>query len=180
MIRAFLALELDEATRSALAVQQFLLPLPSRVSVENLHLTLVFLGEVPERRLEDAHEFFAAIRLPPFSLDFHAVGLFGGDRPRAAYAAIAPSEPLMRLQRKVESAARQAGIAVEGRKYLPHVTLGRFRPPGLEDTMRLERAVAEAGGFRAGPMPVSEFVLYESTLGRGGSRYDVLARYPLG
>lgn len=180
MIRAFLALELDEATRSALAVQQFLLPLPSRVSVENLHVTLAFLGEVPERRIEDAHEFFSAVRIPAFALEIHGLGLFGGDRPRTAYAAIAPFDPLMRLQRKLESAARQAGIAVEGRKYVPHVTLGRFRPPGLDDAMRLERAVAGAGGFRAGPMPVRDFVLYESTLGRGGSHYDVLARYPLG
>jgi RNA 2',3'-cyclic 3'-phosphodiesterase len=180
MIRAFLALVLDDATRSALAVQQALLPLPSKVSVENLHLTLAFLGEVPQHRLEDAHEFFLAIRVPAFSLSFEGLGLFGGDRPRTAYAATTPCEPLMRLQRKVEAAARQAGIAVEGRKYLPHVTLGRFRPPGLEDTMRLERAVVEAGGFRAGPMPVGAFDLYESTLGRGGSRYDLLARYPLG
>jgi 2'-5' RNA ligase len=180
MIRAFVAIELDQQTRSALAVQQFMLPLPSKVSVENLHLTLAFLGEVPERQLEDAHEFFVAIRVGAFSLSFDGLGLFGGDRPRAAYAALAPSEPLMRLQRKVEGAARQAGIAVEGRRYLPHVTLGRFRPPGLEEMMRLERAVASAMGFRAGPMQVSEFVLYESTLARGGSRYDVLARYPLG
>ena len=125
-------------------------------------------------------EFFLAIRVAAFALSFEGLGLFGGERPRAAYAALAPCEPLMRLQRKVEGAARQAGIAVEGRRYLPHVTLGRFRPPGLEETMRLERAVASAMGFRTGPMQVAEFVLYESTLARGGSRYDVLARYPLG
>lgn len=180
MIRAFLAIPLDDATRAALAVQQFLLPLPHREPPENLHLTLVFLGEVQDRVLEEAHERFAALRQPAFALEVAGLGLFGGDRPRTAYAAIAPCEPLLRLHRKVDAAARQAGIAVEGRKYLPHVTLGRFRPPGLEDTMRLERAVVEAGGFRAGPMPVRAFDLYESTLGRGGSRYDLLARYPLG
>jgi 2'-5' RNA ligase len=122
---------------------------------------------------------FSSLRLGGFSVEVDGLGLFGGDRPRAAYAAVAPCEPLMRLQRKVEGAARQVGIPVEGRKYLPHITLGRFRPPGLEDRARLERAVAEAAGFRAAPMPVQDFVLFESTLGRGGSRYDVLARYPL-
>jgi 2'-5' RNA ligase len=180
MIRAFLAIPLDDATRAALAVQQFLLPLPHREPPENLHLTLVFLGEVQDRVLEEAHERFAALRQPAFALEVAGLGLFGGDRPRAAFAAIARSEPLLRLQQKLDLAARQAGITLEQRRYLPHVTLGRFRPPALEDRLRLERAVAEQGGFRAGPLPVREVVLFESRPGRGGVRYTDLARYPLG
>jgi 2'-5' RNA ligase len=179
MIRAFLALPLDDASRSALAVQQFLLPLPSKVPVENLHLTLLFLGEVPDRKLEEAHESFAALRLPAVDLMFQGLGLFGGDRPHLAYAGVAPNEALMRLQRKLQAEARRAGLAVEGRRYVPHVTLGRFRPPGFEAAARLERAIAEQGGFRAGPMPAREAVLYESRLARGASRYEELARYPL-
>lgn len=179
MIRSFLALELDEGLRSALAVQQFLLPLPRREPVENLHLTLVFLGEQPERLLEDLHEALLALRLPAFDLDLSGLGLFGGDRPRNVYAGVAPNDALMHLQRKVETAARRAGIAVEARRYIPHVTLGRFRPPGIEVTMRLERAVVEQGGFRAGPMRVRDFVLYESLRAGETMRYEALARYPL-
>ncbi len=179
MIRAFLAIEPDEAMRAALAVQQFLLPLPARVAVANLHLTLVFLGEVSERQLEAAHEAFALLRLPAFTLELRGLGLFGGDRPRAAYATALPDPALMHLERKLRQAARQAGIAVEGRRFLPHVTLGRFRPPGFEEAARLERAIAGQGDFRAGPMPVREIVLYRSILHRGGSRYEDLARYPL-
>jgi 2'-5' RNA ligase len=179
MIRAFLALELDAATRSALAVQQFLLPLPRREPVENLHLTLVFLGAVQERVLEDAHEALQALRLPPFTLDLSGLGLFGGDRPRAAWAGVAPSEALTRLQRKVETAVRRAGLEIAAHRYVPHVTLGRFRNVLLEDRMRLERAVAEQGGFRAGPMEVRDFVMFESRPMPEGSRYEVLARYPL-
>lgn len=180
MIRAFLACPLDDSLRSALAVQQFLLPLPNREPVGNLHLTLVFLGEVHERLLEAAHERFIALRLPAFPVEIAGLGLFGGERPRAAYAAVTATEPLMRAERKLATAARQAGIAVEARRYLPHVTLGRFRPPGLEDRMRLERAVAEGATFRAGPMPVREVLLCESVTRHGAARYEELARYPLG
>jgi len=179
MIRAFVALDLDETLRSALAVQQFLLPLPRREPVENLHLTLAFLGEVPDRLLEDVHEALLALRLPAFALTLAGLGMFGGDRPRLVYAAAAPDEPLLRPQRKAEGAARRAGATVEARRFVPHVTLGRFRPPDKETAMRLERAVAEQGGFRAGPVPVREFVLYESIRSRDQARYEVLARYPL-
>ncbi|PZQ96798.1 MAG: RNA 2',3'-cyclic phosphodiesterase [Cereibacter sphaeroides] len=179
MIRAFLALELDEATRSALVVQQFLLPLPRKEPPENFHITLAFLGEQPERSLEDAHEALMELRQPAFAVRLEGLGLFGGDRPRVAYAAVTQDEPLMRLQRKVETIARRAGIEVEARRFIPHVTLGRFRPPGIEETMRLERAISSSGDFRAGPMSVPEFVMFESIRHAGGSRYEPLARYPL-
>ena len=179
MIRAFVAVELDDATRSALAVQQFLLPLPRRAPVENLHLTLTFLGEVAERQLEEVHEALCGLRLPAFSLSLSGLDMFGGDRPRLVYARVVPDEPLLRLQRKVEGAARQAGLQTEARRFVPHITLGRFRPPGAEGTMRLERAIVEQAGFRAGPAPVRDVVLFESTRLRDAARYEVLARYPL-
>ena len=179
MIRAFVAVELDDATRSALAVQQFLLPLPRREPVENLHLTLTFLGEVPERQLEAVHEALLDLRLPAIFLSLSGLDMFGGDRPRLVYARVVPDEPLLRLQRKVEGAARQAGVQMEARRFVPHITLGRFRPPGAEETMRLERAVVAQAGFRAGPVPVRDIVLFESTRLRDTARYEVLARYPL-
>jgi 2'-5' RNA ligase len=179
MIRAFVAVDLDDAMWSALAVQQFLLPLPRREPVENLHLTLTFLGEVPERQLEEVHEALSDLRLPAISLALAGLDMFGGDRPRLVYARVVPDEALLRLQRKVEGTARQAGVQTEARRFVPHITLGRFRPPGAEGAMRLERAVVEQAGFRAGPVPVREIVLFESIRLRDAARYGVLARYPL-
>lgn len=179
MIRSFVALDLPDSLRSALAVQQFLLPLPQKVPVGNLHLTLVFLGEQPDTVLEAAHEAFQRLRCPSFDLELSGLGLFGGERPTSAHAGALPAEPLMHLQRKLFTAARRAGADLPARRFVPHVTLGRFAPPPPEDRMRLERAVAMQGGFRAAPVKVTDFVLYRSILARGGSRYDELARYPL-
>lgn len=179
MIRSFVALDLPETLRSALAVQQFLLPLPQKVPVENLHLTLLFLDEQPDALLEAVHDAFSALRLPGFDLELSGLGLFGGDRPTSVHAGAVASDPLMRLQRKIATAARRAGVDLPARRFVPHVTLGRFRPPPPEDRLRLERAVAMQGGFRAGTAPVTDFVLYRSTLSRHGARYDELARYPL-
>jgi 2'-5' RNA ligase len=79
----------------------------------------------------------------------------------------------------VEAAARQAGVQTDARRFVPHITLGRFRPPGAEVAMRLERAVVDQGGFRAGPVPVREIVLFESIRLHDAARYSALAHYPL-
>lgn len=179
MIRAFLALALPDPVLSALRVQQFLLPLPKKEPPENFHLTLVFLGEQSEPVLEAAHDAFAALRMPRFSLTLQGLGLFGGGKPRAAWAGVSPSEPLMRLQAKLEQAARLSGIPIESRRYVPHVTLGRFPPPGQEEMMRLERAVAGGMDFRSPAFEVTEVILFQSRLSPKGNRYDELARYPL-
>ena len=179
MIRAFLGIELPLAVRGALQVQQFLLPLPRKVDPEALHLTLVFLGDCPEPALEAAHEGFEALKEARFSLSLQGLGLFGKEKPRAAWAGVVPSPELLHLQAKVETIARRAGCPLDARKFIPHVTLGRFQPPAPPDAMRLERAVAMGAGFRTEPWEVTDLTLWRSHLTGKGSHYEVLARYPL-
>lgn len=178
-LRLFLGLDLPDDLRSALAVQQFLLPLPRREPVENLHLTLVFLGEVPEPVAEDLHEALNDFRAPAFTLTVEGFGLFGGDRPRLVHAMVHPDPALMTLQSRLAQLARRAGAEPEARRFLPHITLGRFPPPPPPDAMRLERAVALGQGFRSDPWEVTELTLWQSHLSAKGPHYQVLARYPL-
>lgn len=178
MIRAFMGIALPPDIRGALQVRQFLLPLPRRVEPEDLHLTLVFLGDCPEPALEAAHEGFTDLRETGFPLCLQDFGLFGKERPHCAWAGVAPSAALKRLQSRVQGIAVRAGCPVDTRKYVPHVTLGRFSPPGLAEAMRLERAVAETR-FSAGPWLVEDLVLWQSHPGRKAHRHAELARYPL-
>lgn len=179
MIRAFLGIAVPDDQRSALAVQQFLLPLPRKVPPEAFHLTLVFLGEVHAHVLEAAHEAFQTLRAERFALSLAGLGLFGADRPRSAWAGICPSRQLNRLQAKVEQLARQAGCPVEHRRFVPHVTLGRFPPPQIEDAMRLERAVAQGASFATPSWEVTALTLWQSHLGAKTPHYEELATYPL-
>ena len=180
MIRAFLGIDLPQSVRGALQVQQFLMPLPRKVEPENLHLTLVFLGNCPEPVLETAHDGFDALRERGFSLALEGLGLFGKSRPHTAWAGVAPSPALAHLQAKVETIARRAGCRIDARKFLPHVTLGRFPTPDPDDVARLERAVAFGAGFRTDPWEVTELTLWRSHLTGRGPQYEVLVRYPLG
>jgi 2'-5' RNA ligase len=179
MIRAFLGLAIPPAARGALAVQQFLLPLPRKVEPATFHLTLVFLGECPDDALQAAHDGFEALREPAFPLHLQGLGLFGKDRPHTAWAGVSASSPLLRLQAKVEVIARRAGCAIDPRRFTPHVTLGRFPPPAFPESARLERAVAMGAGFRTDPWQVEEMILWRSHRTGTGPHYEVLARYPL-
>lgn len=179
MIRAFVAIAMPEDVTSRLRLLQFLLPLPRRVEPEDFHLTLAFLGEQPDHRLEAVHEGLERLAFPPFALELRGVGLFGGAKPRTAFAAVPPLPDLIRLQAKVARVAVAAGIAVPARDFHPHVTLGRFAAPEPDQAIRLERAVAAEQGFHAGPWAVTEIGLYASYPQSRGPKYDLLASYPL-
>ena len=178
MIRAFLALSLPPEVRTRLTVLQYLLPLPRAVDPATFHLTLVFLGDVPDHVLQALDDDLSRLRMPAFDLSLSGVGLFGAAKPRAAWAGVAASEPLVHLQAKLEHAARTAGAMPETRKFHPHVTLGRFAPPAPEDRLRLERAVVAHAGFAAGAFAVREVTLFRAHLTRAGSVYEPLAAYP--
>jgi len=179
VIRAFAAIALPEAVRTDLAILQQGLPVVRAVAPEALHLTLVFLGEVEEPALEEVHHAFRALGAPAFELTLAGVGVFGGDRPRAVWAGIAESAPLRHLQAKVEAAARGAGLELDRRRFVPHVTLARPNPARL-DRARFEDFMARHAGYRGLGFAVGDFRLYRSRLGRGGAAYEELARYPLG
>ncbi len=126
MIRAFAALALPEAVRFDLMILQQGLPVPRLVAPESLHLTLVFLGDLPVRLLEDVDTAFRQLRAPGFALALAGLGLFGGPRPRVVYLGARANPALRHLQAKVETAARGAGVELPARRYLPHVTLARL------------------------------------------------------
>ena len=175
-MRTFLALPVPENVRAHLSVQQFLLPLPNTVPPETFHITLSYLGEVPDGVLEGVHDRLLGLRSRAFDLHLHGLGHFGHARPHTVFACVMPSDPLSRLQAKVAVLARAAGAVIPAARYVPHVTLGRFRTPPLDDCMRIERSIAESGAFRTEPFAVREVILYQSF---PGPRYDALATYPL-
>ena len=141
-----------------------------------LHLTLRFFGEVEADRAEDLDAVLAQVRCRPFALALLGVGHFEKKgRAHTLWAGVAPSEALGVLQRKVETAARRAGLPPEPRKFAPHVTLARLNAASGTSLPFLARNAGLAGD----PWLVEAFDLMESTLTPSGAEYETVRRYRL-
>ena len=110
------------------------------------------------------------------SCGIDGVSSFGGRKPRAVVATVAPSPQVMELQAEHERLMQRIGIEPEGRKFTPHVTLARLRDTSSQDVAEY---LSARGGFRSAPFQVSNFVLFSSRTSVGGGPYVVEADYPL-
>ncbi len=139
MLRAFIALPLEEAARAAIAGIIKTLNGAGReqagrgriawVRPENIHLTLKFLGSIDEAGVRRAKEALDAIGdSAPFSLDLRGIGAFPSPaRPRVIWIGIGRHEQVQALVDKLE--ARLHDLHSEDRPFSPHITIGRVRDP---------------------------------------------------
>ncbi len=177
MIRLFTAIEIPEAVRTRLTFLQSGVPGARWTPVENLHLTLRFIGEVDEPTAGDIDQVLSGLREKAFDLALRGVGEFGGRDPRAIWAGVAANPGLQHLVAKIESALQRMGLEPETRKYTPHVTLARLRDA---QPAKVRAFLSANGAFDSGPFPVRAFALYSSFQSSKGSLYRAEQTYPLG
>lgn len=177
MIRLFVGLSLPEEVRSRLAGMCAGVPGARWEPPENFHLTLRFIGEVELGQAEDIDNQLARLHMPGFSIQLSGVDYFGpAEKARALYAGVERNEKLTRLQAKIENALQRLGLEAETRKFVPHVTLARLSNTPAARVLTFREA---HNLFRAGPVPVNEFILYSSHPGKGHAVYREEAAYPL-
>jgi 2'-5' RNA ligase len=176
MPRLFSAIEIPRSIAERLTTLRSGLSGARWIDPENYHLTLRFIGDVDGATARDFTNALGGIDVPPFELRLRGLGSFGGNKPRAIFADLAPSESLDSLRRANERAAREAGLPPEGRNFKPHVTLARLRGARADAVAAyLERQ----GGVVAEPFTVNRFVLYSSRNSVGGGPYVIEAAYDL-
>lgn len=177
MIRLFVALELPTSHRQRLLSLCHGVRDARWVTAENLHLTLRFIGEVEEPEAVDIIAALLSVKAEGFPLTLDGVGHFKtGRRIRSLWAGIAACEALMSLQERIDGALRRAGIAADGRRFTPHITLARLKGGTPE---RIGQWLESNGLFWAEPFTVEEFVLVESYRGHNGSKYAPMAAFGL-
>jgi 2'-5' RNA ligase len=183
-LRLFVAIELPGEVRSALDALQHELQRDGElarlrwVRPEGIHLTLKFLGAVPERMRADVEAGVAkaVVGVSPFELRLGKLGTFGTKRtPRVLWVDVAGDlETLARLQTQVEYEMAQLGFAPENRRFSPHLTLARVPP---ERASEAAGALAEVVANREGPtgaIAAKELVLMKSDLRPSGAVYTQL------
>lgn len=176
MPRLFTGVELPPDIVQALASLRGGLPGARWIDPENYHLTMRFIGDVDDATAHEVASLLGRVKREPFELYMEGLTSFGGRKPRAVVANVAPSPALMEAQGEQERLMQRMGLEPEGRKYTPHVTLARLRDVSSREVADY---LAARGYFRTAAFPVSRFVLFSSRDSVGGGPYVVEEAYPL-
>jgi 2'-5' RNA ligase len=186
-MRLFIAIALTDAARAAIAREQERIAadmrarrrtVPRLVDPAHMHLTLAFIGEMPEERAEAIRDASSQpIDRPPFALAFGGVGAFPPrGAPRVLWLGVVEGGADVGMVQKI-AAGRLAelGVPLEQRAYHPHLTLGRWRESRPSD-----RPAPPSGTPTAiARLDVSAVTLFQSRLSPKGATYTPLATAPL-
>lgn len=184
--RTFIAVEIDERTagRTAAIIERLRTAGAdvNWVAPRNLHLTLTFLGDVPNELLPAVAAAVqeAVQRVPPFTLEICGLGAFPHiARPRTIWLGAGQGgAEMQRLAEAVDQALRPLGFAPEARGYTTHLTIGRVRRPSAA-LQSLSELMQRQGDQAAGVVAIEEVVMMASTLTPRGPIYEALARASL-
>jgi 2'-5' RNA ligase len=177
-MRLFVGLELPWELRRRVAMLAGAgIPGARWVPEENYHVTLRFIGEASRPLAEEIDHALAALKAPSFALTLAGIGTFAkSGRSRSLWLGAERSEPLERLQAKIETAMQRCGLEPERRRFQPHLTLARLDGTG---EARLAAFVQAHNLFRADPVQVTHFTLFSSLLGKDQPVYTPEVEYEL-
>ena len=182
-LRAFIAVELpleirQNVQRATSSLRRDTESLIRWVALENMHLTLKFLGDTPSENVKVLTQLIHAQADSFNSFDIHlsGIGAFPGpERPRVIYIGIQAPAELEAFQRQVESATRRLGYNAEERVFAPHLTIGRVRQHVSADEQQKIRRLLEASTIDSlGTARVNSVHLYKSDLKPNGPIYTKL------
>ncbi len=151
---------------------------------EGVHLTLRFLGNVPERQVQFVLDAMstAAAGIHPFALQVHGAGAFPNLRvPRVLWLGVqGEMEPLLRFHGRLEEALEACGFPREPKAFTAHLTLGRVN--GRLSPLALANLTQAMEGLRSQEplaLPVTALSLIESQLTPQGAIYQRKGQAPL-
>ncbi len=177
MLRLFVAIPIPDDLRQRLLAISSGVQGAKWVRPEGMHITLFFAGEMDHDQANDLDSELEAVQMPPFELSCRGLGYFErGSRIKSVWAGIEPSDALVYLHDRVETAAVKAGFKREERKFKPHITLARLKGGRADD---IGPWIETHDHLSAPPFTVDRFTLYRSHLAREGAMYEPMVDYAL-
>jgi 2'-5' RNA ligase len=178
MVRLFVAIDLPcDITERFRIPQEILKASRARLSLVNpaiVHLTLKFIGEVPEDRVVPIQEALSGVAFPPFPIKVGCVSTDNPSRPRVVWCGISDDGRTALLHDLVENALAPFGIPRDTRRFRAHATIARVKSfdPSLIPALR------QAGVEEFGSCTVTSWQLKKSTLTPQGPVYETLLEVP--
>jgi len=182
-IRSFVAADLDDTTIRDRIVnaQQGLKQTGAALKIvepEIMHLTLRFLGEIPQSTVERLKEAMNELKFSKFEVEFTGLGVFPNIRRiSVVWVGIKQGqEQLNEIFHQLEPKLRQLGLPADNKGFSPHMTIARVRS-GL-NREALVKYVEGLSGQEFGRMPVNAVRLKKSVLTPKGPIYTTIHEVP--
>lgn len=184
LIRAFIACEISDEVRKGLSdIQeklkkgvQFTRANPSWVKVDSMHLTLKFLGEIPETRIDEIEGAMkqAAEEAAAFEIGVKGLGVFPHEHnPKVLWIGVKRGrQKIEELQSRLDDALEHIGFEKERRPFHPHFTLARIKSP--RGSRQLMDIMKSHSGEDAGTCGIDRLILFKSQLHPKGAIYTRL------
>lgn len=180
-MRLFIAVELPNEIRKQLTeLQRRLRPLTNSarwVAPESIHITLKFIGEVPEKRVEEIDEALTGFTWKPFIVTVHGVGFFPGARSPRVFWAGMEAPTMQGLTEELDARLERAGFEKEKRAFRPHITLARAKVTRIDSS--LVTAASSYSEHDFGSFTADRVFLFQSTLKSSGALYNKVKEYLL-
>lgn len=143
------------------------------VGQDNFHITLAFLGEQREQALDNlAEQLDEHLHQHEFLLKLSHISPFPESKPKLLAAMVEKNDDVINVQKQVVSSIYSSNMMFDKRKFIPHVTLGRYRHTRNHFAGNIPMNVSYEAF-------VDEVVLYESVLTNSGAEYEPIYRFPL-
>jgi 2'-5' RNA ligase len=178
-MRLFIAIEVSEEIKEELTkIQSGIendLVKAKWVNQNQMHLTLKFLGEVNEERVEIIKEKLSEIKTKPFFVVLDKIGFFPSeDYIRVVWIGLKPINKIVELQKKIDESLKE--LFPLDKRFHPHITIARVRfvkekKEFIENINKIEIKKKE--------FQINKFKLVKSTLTREGPTYEDIEAYSL-
>lgn len=187
-MRTFIAIPFPKEIRNLLELLQAQLKtkLGSNVSwtnPESIHLTLKFLGEVPEKQIADISNRLITICRLTSSMEVLCGGLGcfpNSQNPKVIWMGILVDKHMKELHSKLDEACETLGFPKEDRPFSPHLTLGRVKVNLTGEQLEyLNKSIENENRKKKIPVVINQVNLYKSELQRNGAKYTILKEAPL-
>jgi len=189
LTRAFIALEIPTQTHQEISLKTAWLQkdldtqLVRWVSPENIHLTLKFLGDITNSKIEQVSQKLSELagRHEKHKIIVSGLGIFPNmRRPRVIWIGIQAPETLKALHQDLEAETAKLGFPLEKRSFNPHLTIGRVKqhisPPKIEG---IRNAISYTNIGFIDTVEVENLHLFKSDLKSSGAVYTKLYSAPL-
>lgn len=187
-MRAFIAIELSEDIKDALSQAQSHLKYSGAdvkwVEIENIHLTLKFLGEISEEKCIKVKAALDTVAgsFKPFELNVKDIGVFPKiEFPKVIWVGLDKgAEESARIAKRIDEELSKIGFDPESRPFVAHATIGRVRSQRNKEALKEKLTTLEAFGSGIKWQAVNSITLFQSKLTPTGSIYTKLHETKLG